>query len=201
MAKPWLPLLLILGTPALPTGVCTAPFPSMAPPLTLLVDGKQKTLVICLVFDVSPSFVDGSVWFSSGNGTALDAFTYGPLPAGDGTWSSLAQLSLPVEELASWEPLVCHTGPGWQDQSPRTRPLQLSGKPMGEKCQQQPTTGPHSLLQTLILGAIRLILFKLLIFDVLMTCSHLRALGITATNSTDFGIQPSRNSFPPAPTR
>uniref|UniRef100_A0A4X2K8N3 Uncharacterized protein n=1 Tax=Vombatus ursinus TaxID=29139 RepID=A0A4X2K8N3_VOMUR len=114
-------------------GVCTAPFPSMAPPLTLLVDGKQKTLVICLVFDVSPSFVDGSVWFSSGNGTALDAFTYGPLPAGDGTWSSLAQLSLPVEELASWEPLVCHTGPGWQDQSPRTRPLQLSGMGLREQ--------------------------------------------------------------------
>ncbi|XP_068921867.1 pre T-cell antigen receptor alpha [Petaurus breviceps papuanus] len=191
MAKPWLLLLLTLGTSALPTGVwTTAPFPSMAPPLTLLVDGKQKTLVICMVFDVSPSFADGSIWFSSGNGTTLDAFTYGPSPAGDGTWSSLAQLSLPAEELASWEPLVCHTGPGWQDPGPHTRPLQLSGKPVGEKCQREPTIGPHNLSQTLILGAIRVILFKLLIFDVLMTCSHLRALGITATNNTDLGIQP-----------
>ncbi|XP_074046267.1 pre T-cell antigen receptor alpha [Macrotis lagotis] len=165
----------------------------MAPPLTLLVDGKQKTLVICLVFDVSPSFADGSIWFSSGNGTTLDAFTYGPSPEGDGTWSSLAQLSFPAEELASWEPLVCHTGPDWQHQGPSTRPLQLSGEPTGRKCQQDPTTGPHSLFQTLILGAIRIILFKLLIFDVLMTYSHFWALGITATNSPNLGIQTGRS--------
>ncbi|XP_043859342.1 pre T-cell antigen receptor alpha [Dromiciops gliroides] len=185
MAGPRLLLLLTLGTAMLHTGMCIVPFPSMAPPLTLLVDGQQKTLVICVVFDVSPSFVDGSIWFSSGNGTALDAFTYGPSPAGDGTWSSLAQLSLPAEEMASWEPLVCHTGPSWQDHGPSTRPLRLSGEPVGEKCQKEPTTGPHNLSQTLILGAVRLILFKLLIFDVLMTCCHLWALGITATNSID----------------
>ncbi|XP_051852647.1 pre T-cell antigen receptor alpha [Antechinus flavipes] len=190
MAKPWLLLLLTLGTPALPTGMCTAPFPSMAPPLTQVVDGQQKTLVICLVLDISPSFADGSIWFSSGNGTTLDAFTYGPSPAGDGTWSSLAQLSLPAEELASWEPLVCHTGPGWQPQGPSTRPLQLSGEPKAEKCQQELTTGPHGVSQTLMLGAIRLILFKLLIFDVLMTCSHLWALRITTTHSNDLEVHP-----------
>ncbi|XP_044531253.1 pre T-cell antigen receptor alpha [Gracilinanus agilis] len=189
MAGPWLLLLLTLGAPALPTGLCTAPFPSMAPPLTLLVDGRQKTLVICLVVDVSPPLEDGSIWFSSGNGTTLEAFTYGPSPAGDGTWSSLAQLSLPAEELASWEPLVCHAGPGWKNQGPSTQPLQLSGKPMGKKCQQEPTIVPNSLSQMLVLEVIRLILFKLLLFDVLMTCNHLRMLGVIATNSPDLGIQ------------
>ncbi|XP_058288111.1 pre T-cell antigen receptor alpha isoform X2 [Hylobates moloch] len=65
---------------------------------------------------------------TAGNGSALDAFTYGPSPATDGTWTNLAHLSLPSEELASWEPLVCHTRPGAEGHSRSTQPLQLSGE-------------------------------------------------------------------------
>ena len=93
-------------------GVGSTPFPSLAPPITLLVDGKQQTLVVCLVLDVAPPGLQSPIWFSAGNGSALDAFTYGPSLAADGTWTSLAQLSLPSEELEAWETLVCHTGPG-----------------------------------------------------------------------------------------
>ena len=105
----------------------STPFPSLAPPITLLVDGKQQMLVICLVLDVAPPDLESPIWFSAGNGSALDAFTYGPSPAADGTWTSLAQLSLPSEELASWETLVCHTGAGAGDHSQSTQPLLLSG--------------------------------------------------------------------------
>lgn len=84
-------------------------------------------LVICLVLDVAPPGLESPIWFSAGNGSALDAFTYGPSPAADGTWTSLAQLSLPSEELASWETLVCHTGAGAGDHSQSTQPLLLSG--------------------------------------------------------------------------
>uniref|UniRef100_A0A8C0N8F4 Pre T-cell antigen receptor alpha n=2 Tax=Canis lupus familiaris TaxID=9615 RepID=A0A8C0N8F4_CANLF len=126
------------GRSRLPTekGVCCAcslpgvggtPFPSLAPPITLLVDGKQQTLVVCLVLDVAPPGLESPIWFSAGNGSSLDAFTYGPSPEADGTWTSLAQLSLPSEELAAWENLVCHTGPEAGDQSQSTQPLQLSG--------------------------------------------------------------------------
>ncbi|ELK00295.1 Pre T-cell antigen receptor alpha [Pteropus alecto] len=160
MAGTWLLLLLALGCPALPTGVGSTPFPSLAPPITLLVDGKQQTLVVCLVLDVAPPGLESPIWFSAGNGSALDAFTYGPSPAADGTWTSLAQLSLPSEELEAWENLVCHTGPGTGDSSQSTQPLQLSETPG----------------QALRLGALRLLLFKLLLFDVLLTCSRLRAL-------------------------
>uniref|UniRef100_A0A452TVV1 Pre T-cell antigen receptor alpha n=1 Tax=Ursus maritimus TaxID=29073 RepID=A0A452TVV1_URSMA len=127
MAGTWLLLLLALGCPALPTGVGGTPFPSLAPPITLLVDGKQQTLVVCLVLDVAPPGLESPIWFSADNGSSLDAFTYGPSPEADGTWTSLAQLSLPSEELAAWENLVCHTGPKAGDRSQSTRPLQLSG--------------------------------------------------------------------------
>ncbi|XP_065400099.1 pre T-cell antigen receptor alpha isoform X1 [Macaca fascicularis] len=128
MAGIWLLFLLALGCPTLPTGVGGTPFPSLAPPITLLADGKQQMVVVCLVLDVAPPGFDSPIWFSAGNGSALDAFTYGPSPATDGTWTSLAHLSLPSEELASWEPLVCHTGPGAEGHSRSTQPLQLSGE-------------------------------------------------------------------------
>uniref|UniRef100_A0A8C0WV28 Pre T-cell antigen receptor alpha n=1 Tax=Castor canadensis TaxID=51338 RepID=A0A8C0WV28_CASCN len=159
MAGTWLLLLLALECPALPTGVGGRPFPSLAPPITLQVDGKLRTLVVCLVLDVAPPDLDSPVWFSTGNGSALDAFTYGPSLAADGTWTSLAQLSLPSEELAAWEPLVCHTRPGPGGQSRSTEPLQLSG-------------GDGAQAPALRLGALRLLLFKLLLFDVLLTCTR-----------------------------
>ncbi|XP_020012894.1 pre T-cell antigen receptor alpha isoform X2 [Castor canadensis] len=171
MAGTWLLLLLALECPALPTGVGGRPFPSLAPPITLQVDGKLRTLVVCLVLDVAPPDLDSPVWFSTGNGSALDAFTYGPSLAADGTWTSLAQLSLPSEELAAWEPLVCHTRPGPGGQSRSTEPLQLSGEASTARtCVQEPHQGTPS--QALRLGALRLLLFKLLLFDVLLTCTR-----------------------------
>lgn len=83
--------------------------------------------MVCLVLNVAPPGFGGPIWFSAGNGSSLDAFTYGPSPEADGTWTSLAQLSLPSEELAAWENLVCHTGPEAGNRSQSTQPLQLSG--------------------------------------------------------------------------
>lgn len=91
------------------------------------MDGKWQVLVVCLVLDAEPPGLDSPVWFSAGNGSALEAFSYGPSPAPDGSWTSLVQLSLPSEELQTWEPLVCHTRPGADGQSRSTPPLQLTG--------------------------------------------------------------------------
>ncbi|XP_055981875.1 pre T-cell antigen receptor alpha [Sorex fumeus] len=192
---PWLLLLLALRCPALPTdlfpvpsspdgttllrlthlGVGGSPLPSLAPPITLLVGGKPQTLVVCLVLNVAPPHLESPIWFSVANGSALDAFTYGPSPAADGTWTGLAQLSLPSEELAAWESLVCHTRPGVGNQSWSTRPLRLSGKASSARnCFWEPLRGTRGL--ALQLGALRLLLFKLLLLNVLLTCGRLRAL-------------------------
>uniref|UniRef100_A0A2I3G3P5 Pre T-cell antigen receptor alpha n=1 Tax=Nomascus leucogenys TaxID=61853 RepID=A0A2I3G3P5_NOMLE len=173
MTRTWLLLLLALGCPALLTGVGGTLFPSLAPPIMLLVDGKQQMVVVCLVLDVAPPGFDNPIWFSAGNGSALDAFTYGPSPATDGTWTNLAHLSLPSEELASWEPLVCHTRPGAEGHSRSTQPLQLSGEASTARtCPREPLSGTPS--GALWLGVLRLLLFKLLLFDLLLTCSCLR---------------------------
>ncbi|XP_023575609.1 pre T-cell antigen receptor alpha isoform X2 [Octodon degus] len=192
MAGTGLLLLLALGCPALPTGPVSFPpspevtavprppargpsaaaFPSLAPPVTLLVDGKQRTVVVCLVLDISAPGLDAPIWFSAGNGSALDAFTYGPAPATDGTWTALAQLSLPAEDPAAWEPLVCHAEPGAGGPRRSTQPLQLSGAASRSRtCFPEPPGGPQA--QGLWLAALRLLLFKLLLLDVLLTCTHL----------------------------
>ncbi|XP_060046887.1 pre T-cell antigen receptor alpha [Erinaceus europaeus] len=211
-------LLLVLWCPALPTdpvsfpsspevtallrlaqqGINGTPFPSLAPPITQFVDGKQQTLVVCLVLDAAPLGIDSAVWFSAGNGSALDTFTYGPSPAEDGTWTSLAQLSLPQEELAAWETLVCHTGPGAGNQSRSTQPLQLAGRASSSRtCLWEPLIGMRGL--ALRLEAMRLLLFKLLLFDVLLTCSCLH--GWTKLGSDTLSLPPP-TGFPivtPAP--
>ncbi|XP_038197134.1 pre T-cell antigen receptor alpha [Arvicola amphibius] len=175
MARTWLLLFLALRGQTLPTGIAGIPFPSLAPPITLLVDGRQQMLVVCLVLDAAPPGFDSPVWFSAGNGTALDAFTYGPSPAPDGTWTSLAQLSLPSEALEAWEPLVCHARPGAGGQSRSTRPLQLSAEAStGRTCFQEPLRGTPG--QVLWLSILRLLLFKLLLLDVLLTCGRLCVL-------------------------
>ncbi|XP_021084243.1 pre T-cell antigen receptor alpha [Mesocricetus auratus] len=167
MARTWLLLFLALGGQALPTGI---PFPSLAPPITLRVDGRRQTLVVCLVLNAAPPGLHSPIWFSAGNGSALDAFTYGPSPAPDGTWTSLAQLSLPSEELEAWESVVCHTRPGAGGQSRSTLPLQLSEETSTARtCFQEHLRG--TLGQVLRLSALRLLLFKLLLLDVLLTCS------------------------------
>ncbi|XP_059137421.1 pre T-cell antigen receptor alpha [Peromyscus eremicus] len=175
MARTWLLLFLALRGQTLPTGMAAIPFPSLAPPVTLLVDGRQQMLVVCLVLDAAPPGLDSPIWFSAGNGSALDAFTYGPSPAPDGTWTSLAQLSLPSEELEAWESLVCHARPGAGGQSRSTLPLQLSGEASTARtCSQEPLRGTPG--QFLWLSALRLLLFKLLLSDVLLTCSRLCVL-------------------------
>ncbi|XP_004674066.1 PREDICTED: pre T-cell antigen receptor alpha [Condylura cristata] len=177
MVQVWLLLLLALGCPALPTGLGDTPFPSLAPPITLLVDGKQQMLVVCLVLNIAAPGLESPIWFSAGNGSALEAFTYGPSPAADGTWTRLAQLSMPCEELAAWEKLVCHTGP--RNLSWSTQPLQLSGKASSARtCLWESLRGTRG--QVLQLGALRLLLFKLLLVDVLLTCSRLRAMPAAA---------------------
>uniref|UniRef100_H0VKD6 Pre T cell antigen receptor alpha n=1 Tax=Cavia porcellus TaxID=10141 RepID=H0VKD6_CAVPO len=167
MAGTGLLLLLALGCPALPTGAVTAAFPSLAPPVTLLVAGQRRTLVVCLVLDVAAPGPDSPVWFSAGNGSALDAFTYGPAPGTDGTWTALAQLSLPAEDSAAWESLVCHAEPGPGSPRRSTQPLRLAGGVLPA-----PSCAGYQ-AQGLWLAALRLLLFKLLLGDVLLTCTRL----------------------------
>uniref|UniRef100_A0A8C3RZ46 Ig-like domain-containing protein n=1 Tax=Chelydra serpentina TaxID=8475 RepID=A0A8C3RZ46_CHESE len=90
-----------------PRGSTAAPFPTLAPPLTMVMNGERKTLVVCVVNDLSQDTAD-AIWFSNENGSALDSFTYGVSREEDGTFSTVSHLSVLTAELETWESLACH---------------------------------------------------------------------------------------------
>ncbi|XP_028580742.2 pre T-cell antigen receptor alpha isoform X1 [Podarcis muralis] len=151
---------------------------TLAPPLHVIVNGERKTLVICLVNDLSEEAL-GAVRFSNENGSMLESFTYGISKEDDGTFSSISQLSISTKEFGSWSTVACYVAPNETSKTWSTTSLQLSEENMGDLCLSEKQEAQeeslfiedlHSRSQILLLLAIRILLFKLLLFDVLMTC-------------------------------
>ncbi|KAM7171751.1 pre T-cell antigen receptor alpha [Macrochelys suwanniensis] len=182
-----------------------APFPTLAPPLTMVVNGERKTLVVCVVNDLSQDTAD-AIWFSNENGSALDSFTYGVSREEDGTFSTVSHLSVLTAELETWESLACHVRQNRTAQVWSARSLPISEDHVEEPCLDEDrsgwalrpytvpigTTGNSSVWhqglirymipsvsalpvcsQILLLLAIRTLLLKFLLFDILITCSFL----------------------------
>ncbi|XP_078502990.1 pre T-cell antigen receptor alpha [Lissotriton helveticus] len=98
-------LLAVLGVP----GTWSLAWPTLAPPLTMLVNGEMRTLAVCIVDELVPDSVD-SIWFSDGNGSVLDSFSYSTFSRGGGEGAAMAvsHLNIPAAHLATWESLSCH---------------------------------------------------------------------------------------------
>ncbi|XP_067389038.1 pre T-cell antigen receptor alpha [Emydura macquarii macquarii] len=164
------------------------PFPTLVPPLTMVVNGERKTLVVCVVNDLSQDMAD-AIWFSNENGHALDSFTYGVSREEDGTFSTVSHLSVLTTELESWESLACHVR---QNRSARVwsaRSLPISEDHEEEPCLDEDQSALPMCSQILILLAIRTLLLKFLLFDILITCSFLmkggrQALQLNSPNSS-----------------
>ncbi|XP_043400122.1 pre T-cell antigen receptor alpha isoform X1 [Chelonia mydas] len=169
-------------------GSTAAPFPTLAPPLTMVVNGERKTLVVCVVNDLSQDMAD-AIWFSNQNGSALDSFTYGVSREEDGTFSTVSHLSVHTAELESWESLACHVRQNRTAQVWSARSLLISEDHVEELCLDEDRSALPVRSQILLLLAIRVLLLKFLLFDILITCSFLfkggrRALLLNSANSS-----------------
>ncbi|KAF7252712.1 Pre T-cell antigen receptor alpha [Varanus komodoensis] len=163
----WRPLTHLLTSAALQLLTCSCSsslFPTLAPPFHVVVNGERKTLVFCLVRELSEDTLD-AVWFSNGNGSLLESFNYGISKDADGTFSTIAQISISTSEFESWNSVTCYvaqneTSKAWSNTllQPTARDQILSAEVL------------HTSSQALFLLAIRVLLFKFVLFDVLMTC-------------------------------
>ncbi|XP_019383078.1 PREDICTED: pre T-cell antigen receptor alpha isoform X1 [Gavialis gangeticus] len=153
-------------------GNSASPSPTLAPPLTMVVNGERKTLVMCMVDDLPEGTAD-AIWFSNENGSALDSFTYGFSQAEDGTFSTVSHLSVLTTELESWASLACHVQLNKTMQVWSAILLPISEESMGEMCPDEDQGALHFQSYTLLLLAIRVLLLKFLLLDVLVTCSFL----------------------------
>ncbi|XP_051470651.1 protein canopy homolog 3 [Apus apus] len=102
----------------LSAGRAVGPLPSLAPPLSMLVAGQRRRLVVCVVSDLAPGS-GHAVWISVGNGSVLQSFTYGVSQEEGGTVCTVSLL--PDDPLAEGD-LACHVGPN------RTSPARSSSR-------------------------------------------------------------------------
>uniref|UniRef100_A0A8B9D795 Ig-like domain-containing protein n=1 Tax=Anser cygnoides TaxID=8845 RepID=A0A8B9D795_ANSCY len=100
-----------------------ASVPTLAPPLTMVVDGQHRQLVVCVVSDVPPGSGD-AVWISSGNGSALQSFTYGASPEDGGT---VCAVSILPESPPEGGLLACHVGPNSTAPARSSSPVPVAG--------------------------------------------------------------------------
>ncbi|KAM6365646.1 pre T-cell antigen receptor alpha isoform 1-T1 [Alca torda] len=122
MEMPWV-LLATALLPLLPVGRAIGPLPTMAPPLSMVVAGQRRRLVVCVVSELAPGS-GHAVWISGGNGSALQSFAYGGSQEDGGTICTVALL--PEEPLAEGD-LACHVGPNRTSPAHSSSPIRITG--------------------------------------------------------------------------
>ncbi|XP_027757538.1 pre T-cell antigen receptor alpha isoform X1 [Empidonax traillii] len=151
--------------PLLPLSRAAVPLPTMAPPLSMVVAGQRRQLVVCVVIDLAPSS-GHAVWISSGNGSVLPSFAYGASQEDGGTVCSVSLLS--NDPLAEGE-LACHVGANRTSPSHSSSPIRITGnEEVTELCPGSTAVFPDHALAALLM-AVRVVLLKVVLSDALLT--------------------------------
>ncbi|KAM6405769.1 pre T-cell antigen receptor alpha [Pluvialis apricaria] len=162
MEVPWVLLATAL---LLPPSKAAGPLPTMAPPLSMVVAGQRRRLVVCVVSEVAPGS-GHAVWISSGNGSALQSFTYGASREDGGTICTVALLP---EELPAEGDLACHVGPNQTSPAHSSSPIRITGnEEVAEPCPSSTEVPPTRALAALLVAA-RVVLLKVALSDALLT--------------------------------
>ncbi|KAM9297182.1 pre T-cell antigen receptor alpha [Morus bassanus] len=135
----------------LPPGRAVGPLPTLAPPLSMIVAGQHRQLVVCVVSDLAPAS-GHAVWISGGNGSALQSFAYGTSREDGGTVCTVSLL--PNDPPAEGD-LACHVGPNRTSPARSSSPIRI--------------TAPPARALAALLVAVRLVLLKVALSDALLT--------------------------------
>ncbi|KAM6365647.1 pre T-cell antigen receptor alpha isoform 2-T2 [Alca torda] len=164
MEMPWV-LLATALLPLLPVGRAIGPLPTMAPPLSMVVAGQRRRLVVCVVSELAPGS-GHAVWISGGNGSALQSFAYGGSQEDGGTICTVALL--PEEPLAEGD-LACHVGPNRTSPAHSSSPIRITGtEEAPEPCPSRAAVLPARASAALLV-ATRVVLLKVALSDALLT--------------------------------
>lgn len=99
------------------------PLPTLTPPLSMVLAGQRRQLVVCVVSDLAPSS-GHAVWIAGGSGSILQSFAYGASQEDGGTVCSVSLLSSdPPRERE----LACHVGANRTSPSHSSSPIRLTG--------------------------------------------------------------------------
>lgn len=101
------------------------PLPTLTRPLSMVLAGQRRQLVVCVVSDLAPSSGHG-VWISGGNGSVLQSFAYGASQEDGGTVCSVSLLSSDSDPPRERE-LACHVGANKTSPSHSSSPIRITG--------------------------------------------------------------------------
>ncbi|XP_064271341.1 protein canopy homolog 3 isoform X1 [Passer domesticus] len=107
----------------LPLGRAAVPLPTLTPPLSMVLAGQRRQLVVCVVSDLAPSS-GHAVWISGGNGSILQSFAYGASQEDGGTVCSVSLLS---SDPSRERELACHVGANRTSPSHSSSPIRITG--------------------------------------------------------------------------
>ncbi|XP_068865305.1 protein canopy homolog 3 isoform X2 [Aphelocoma coerulescens] len=110
--------------PLLPPGRAAVPLPTLTRPLSMVLAGQRRQLVVCVVSDLAPSSGHG-VWISGGNGSVLQSFAYGASQEDGGTVCSVSLLSSDSDPPRERE-LACHVGANRTSPSHSSSPIRIT---------------------------------------------------------------------------
>uniref|UniRef100_A0A8C2SWZ6 Pre T-cell antigen receptor alpha n=1 Tax=Coturnix japonica TaxID=93934 RepID=A0A8C2SWZ6_COTJA len=143
-------------------GGAADPLPTLAPPLTMVVSGQRRRLVVCVVSEL-PASSGHAVWISAGNGSALQSFTYGASQEDGGTVCAVSILpDGPVQQ----ELLACHVGPNSSAPTHSSSPMAVAGTDWGHSWERG---CPRACAAVALLVAVRVLLLKAALLDALLT--------------------------------
>ncbi|XP_072187953.1 pre T-cell antigen receptor alpha isoform X2 [Excalfactoria chinensis] len=160
MEVPWL---LMASALLLPPAGAADPLPTLSPPLTMVVSGQRRRLVVCVVSEL-PASSGHAVWISGGNGSALQSFTYGASQEEGGT---VCAVSILPDGALEQELLACHVGPNSSAPARSSSPIAVAGEEAA-LCPSSPAE-PRACAAAALLVAVRVVLLKAALLDALLT--------------------------------
>ncbi|XP_066170568.1 pre T-cell antigen receptor alpha [Sylvia atricapilla] len=163
LAAALLPLLPLPLNLVFPAGRSAIPLPTLTQPLSMVLAGQRRQLVVCVVSDLAPSS-GHAVWISAGNGSILQSFAYGASQEDGGTVCSVSLLSSdPPRERE----LSCHVGANRTSPSHSSSPVRITGsEEAAELCSTAASPAPAL---AVLLMAVRVVLLKVLLSDAVLT--------------------------------
>ncbi|KAM6272726.1 pre T-cell antigen receptor alpha isoform 3-T5 [Spheniscus humboldti] len=164
MEVPWV-LLAAALLPLLPPTRAAGPLPTLAPPLSMVVAGQRRRLVVCVVSDLAPGS-GHTVWISGGNGSALQSFAYGASREDGGT---VCTVSLLPDDPPAEGDLACHVGPNRTSPAHSSSPIHITGNEGAAEPCPGSTAVPPARASAALLMAVRVVLLKVALSDALLT--------------------------------
>uniref|UniRef100_A0A8C0U9H3 Ig-like domain-containing protein n=1 Tax=Cyanistes caeruleus TaxID=156563 RepID=A0A8C0U9H3_CYACU len=165
-------------------GRAAVPLPTLTRPLSMVLAGQRRQLVVCVVSDLAPSS-GHAVWISGGNGSILQSFAYGASQEDGGTVCSVSLLSSdPPRERE----LACHVGANRTSPSHSSSPIRITGMTLlpSLACA---LVAPRR--EVALLMAVRVVLLKVLLSDAVLTSILLAQIPLVWCR----GVEVTRNNL------